>query len=58
MAVWQFKCFSNREMADAIGIGRNTLKRFVEHQEPIQMRSLMKIERYVTDMEYDHGIEV
>lgn len=57
MAVWRLKCYSVREMADAIGIARKTLNRFVEGKEPILMSSLMKIERYVSDMEFDHGIE-
>ena len=47
MNIWKKSCTSVRGMAQAIGLSPITLQRFIDGKEPIQIRSLMKIKRYI-----------
>lgn len=57
LAVWQYKCYSMKDMAEHIGVSVITLRRFVYQEGSIHTSTLMKIDRYVADLEFDHGIE-
>jgi hypothetical protein len=52
--IWERECYTTVEIAKHIGVSAITFRRFVYNEGSIQLSTLMKINRWVGDMEREY----